>query len=97
HDYSHRLAATVREADAVVVVERRGTIDARIDDQRCRLVARLIGILFHRPQWQDRTGPHVQWHRREIDRSIDLAATLKPLLRPEVEPAAARQIELPVR
>ena len=87
------LAPPVRERAAVVFVVRTGAIGTGIDDNREWRVQRLIRVLAGGPDGHESARAHVEGHRGEIHRAIDLAATFDPLAAPVVVPRTTRQIQ----
>src|SRR5207302_5701373 len=59
-----------------------------------RTINLLTCVLLDWPQRNDRASSHIQGHRRQINRALNLATAVDSLFGPEVIPHATRQIEL---
>jgi hypothetical protein len=66
---------------------------AGLPDKRRRTLDGLLSVLFTGPSGRTATHANAQRHCLEIDRAIDLVSPLELLLRPEVEPWSAWQVQ----
>src|SRR5213076_2525925 len=87
------IALAVVERNSVIFIEGECGIRAGIDPESHRGICFLARVLLHRSQRKNGARADVERHGREIHRPADLAASFEFLLRPEVIPGPAWEIQ----